>query len=88
MRSRVQGFSVAFAADDEAGEAIEPGMIPNTPWPAGVAPLSVNDDLAFNSIDHMPFLPREVMMVLQIQQYLCTQVLAKWLWIRAWLAAA
>jgi hypothetical protein len=43
-------------------------MIPSTPTPAGVAPL-------LDATDDVPFLPREVVVVLHVEQHLHAEVL-------------
>ena len=88
MGRRVQGFRVALAADDKAGRshrARDDTQHTLTGW-GGTLP--VNNDFLLHAIDHVPLFPSEVVVVLQVQQDLGTEVAATCLWISAWLAAA
>ena len=74
MRSRVQRLRVAFAADDKARRCHRTRDDTQHTLAGRRRTLPVNDDFLLHAIDYVFLFPREVVMVLQVEQHLRAEV--------------
>src|SRR5436190_2794495 len=63
-----------FPLTTNPGDAIEPGMIPKYTLACRRRAFAMHDDFPFHAINDMFLFPREVVMVLQIEQHLRAEI--------------
>jgi hypothetical protein len=56
---------------------MEPGITPRTPSPAGVRTLAVHDHRALLTVHNVTLLPREVVVILYVEDWLGTELCAR-----------
>ena len=70
MRRTVQRLRLTLAADDEARRRHRSGDYPEHAGACGCRALAVHDQLTLNTLDHVAFFPREVVVVLDVEDYI------------------
>ena len=74
MRGRVQRFRVAFAADDKTGRSHRARDDAQHALTGRRGTFAVNNDFLFDTVDHVPLFPSEVVVVLQVEQDLGAEI--------------
>src|SRR5512135_2821015 len=74
VRGRVEGFGIAFAADDKTRRSHRARDNAEYALTGRSGTLPMNNDFLLDTVNYVFLFPRKVVMVLQVQQHLSTEV--------------